>query len=413
MISEVDQAQHGEGINDREENHIAPAMATTGSSSRRPPPPLRSASAILAGTESGQHLLKIVGYSHTKDKLPTGSAIKSRSFRVGGHSWYISYYPSGNDSGNADCISVFVQLDKRVGENGVKAQFTFSLLDRAGRPSHSTSSGDDPDIFNSSGWGFVRFIRRDVLEKSEYLRDDCLTIVCDLTVFMELQTEDIDVDTATPPPPPPPPPPTVVVPPPDLHRHLGGLLDTGEGADVTFEVSGKTFAAHRLVLAARSPVFRAELFGPRKELGATTGGAVDHTAIRIDDMEARDFEALLRYMYTDSLPEPETTKGGGDAAAMLPDLVAAASRYKMERLRLVCEHKLCEYVNGRTVVSMLAFAREHHCDGLKEKCLRFLDDPVKVREIVKAEGLDNLSKSYTSILTDLIAKLAAVPSSQT
>lgn len=256
----------------------------------------------------------------------------------------------------------------------------------------------------------MSFIRRDVLEKSEYLRDDCLTIVCDLTVFMELQTEDIDVDTATPPPPPPP---TVVVPPSDLHRHLGGLLATGEGADVTFEVSGKTFAAHRLVLAARSPVFRAELFGPSKELGATTGGAVDHTAIRIDDMEARDFEALLRYMYTDSLPEPETTKGGGDAAAMLPDLVAAASRYKMERLRLVCEHKLCEYVNGRTVVSMLAFAREHHCDGLKEKCLRFLDDPVKVREIVKAEGLDNLSKSYTSILTDLIAKLAAVPSSQT
>nr|XP_015634840.1 BTB/POZ and MATH domain-containing protein 2 [Oryza sativa Japonica Group] len=305
--------------------------------------PVRSASTIIAGTESGQHLLKIDGYSHTKDKLPTpGSNVKSRSFRVGGHSWHISYYPSGNDSDKANCISIFLNLDDDV---DVKAQF------------------------------------KDVLEKSEYLRDDCLTIVCDLTVFMELQTEDIDVDTATPPPPPPP---TVVVPPSDLHRHLGGLLATGEGADVTFEVSGKTFAAHRLVLAARSPVFRAELFGPSKELGATTGGAVDHTAIRIDDMEARDFEALLRYMYTDSLPEPETTKGGGDAAAMLPDLVAAASRYKMERLRLVCEHKLCEYVNGRTVVSMLAFAREHHCDGLKEKCLRFLDDPVKVREIVKA-----------------------------
>ncbi|EEE61029.1 hypothetical protein OsJ_14865 [Oryza sativa Japonica Group] len=298
--------------------------------------PVRSASTIIAGTESGQHLLKIDGYSHTKDKLPTpGSNVKSRSFRVGGHSWHISYYPSGNDSDKANCISIFLNLDDDV---DVKAQFKFSLLDRAGR---------QPARLQKQRVG----------------------------------TEDIDVDTATPPPPPPP---TVVVPPSDLHRHLGGLLATGEGADVTFEVSGKTFAAHRLVLAARSPVFRAELFGPSKELGATTGGAVDHTAIRIDDMEARDFEALLRYMYTDSLPEPETTKGGGDAAAMLPDLVAAASRYKMERLRLVCEHKLCEYVNGRTVVSMLAFAREHHCDGLKEKCLRFLDDPVKVREIVKA-----------------------------
>ncbi|BAS89281.1 Os04g0433000 [Oryza sativa Japonica Group] len=93
--------------------------------------PVRSASTIIAGTESGQHLLKIDGYSHTKDKLPTpGSNVKSRSFRVGGHSWHISYYPSGNDSDKANCISIFLNLDDDV---DVKAQFKFSLLDRAGR----------------------------------------------------------------------------------------------------------------------------------------------------------------------------------------------------------------------------------------------------------------------------------------
>ncbi|KAB8112811.1 hypothetical protein EE612_051545, partial [Oryza sativa] len=37
------------------------------------------------------------------------------------------------------------------------------------------------------------------------------------------------------------------------------------GADVTFQVGGETVAAHRAVLAARSRVFRAELFGPMKE----------------------------------------------------------------------------------------------------------------------------------------------------
>ncbi|KAF0893115.1 hypothetical protein E2562_023156 [Oryza meyeriana var. granulata] len=116
--------------------------------------------------------------------------------------------------------------------------------------------------------------------------------MCDLTVFKELQTEDIDVDAAIPPIPP-------------------------------------------WVLAARSLVFRAKLFGPEKE-NATTDGAID--IVPIDDMEAQDFEVLLHYMYTESLPEMK----GGEATVMLPDLVAAANRYKIERLRLVCEQKLCE-----------------------------------------------------------------------
>ncbi|XP_052153746.1 BTB/POZ and MATH domain-containing protein 1-like [Oryza glaberrima] len=375
-------------------------MSTTGGSRM---PPLRSASAVVAGTESGQHLLKTEGYSRVKDAIPNGGEIKSRSFRVGGHNWYISYYPSGYNSDSTDYISIFLQLDENV-EKGVKADYKFSLLDRAGKPSYSRS-GKGATFFRDDGWGLRRFIKRDQLEKSEYLKDDCFTIMCEFTVFMEVQTEDIDVVAATPPPPPtpvPPPPPKVVVPPSDLHRHLGGLLTTGEGADVTFEVNGKTFMAHRWVLAARSPVFHEKLFGGLGKESAATNGVVD--VVCIDDMEAQDFEALLRYMYTDSLPEMK----GGEEAAMLPDLVAAANRYKIERLRLVCEQKLCKYVNGRTVVAMLAFAEEHHCNGLKENCLHFLDDTVKLREIVKAEGLENLSKSYPSILKDLIAKLAAV-----
>ena len=53
----------------------------------------------------------------------------------------------------------------------------------------------------------------------------------------------------------------ISVPPSDLHQHLGSLLRTEKGADVVFDVAGETFAAQRCVLAARSPVFSAELFG--------------------------------------------------------------------------------------------------------------------------------------------------------
>ncbi|KAK3123361.1 hypothetical protein QOZ80_8AG0629340 [Eleusine coracana subsp. coracana] len=354
--------------------------------------PLQSASAIVAGTESGQHLLKIAGYSRTKDVVPTGSDIKSRSFRVGGHSWNIRYYPNGMNSAWSGYISIYLQLDHNV-PKGVRAQYTFDLLNHEGKPvpQYTLSSGE-VKIFRDHGWGSHGFIKRDELEKSGHVKDDCFTIRCQLTVMKEIQTKDMDVDSATPLPHPPMPA-VVVVPPPDLHHHLGSLLKTGEAADVTFEVEGKTFRAHRCVLAARSPVLLAEL----SSLQAT---AV--VVMRIEDMEAQDFEAFLHYVYTDTLPE---MKKGNDAAAMLPDLVAAANRYKMERLRLVCEDKLCELVNARTAAAMLTFAGEHHCNGLKEACLQFLEDPGNLKEVLKANGLEQLSPS---VLKDLIAKLVAV-----
>lgn len=357
-------------------------MATPTPTSRSSGRPSRSASAIVAVTESGQHLLKIDGYSHTKDAVPTGSNIKSQPFRVGGYDWRILYYPNGANSSFSDYISLFLQLDSNVPQ-GVRTQHTFSLLDREGRPvPYFTNSGTR--IF--TGWGTTAFIRRDELEKSppRHLQDDCLTIVCDVTVAKEIQTKSVDLLS-------------VAVPPPDLHRHLGGLLETGEGADVAFEVGGRTFLAHRCVLAARSPVLRAELSDAGLTAAAAAKGdsAAPAVVVRVvDDMEARDFEALLRYMYTDSLPDGMTEQG--EAAAMLPDLVAAANRYQMERLRLLCEAKLCEFVNARTVAIILAFAREHHCHGLQEACMRFLNDPKNLRLAVR-------------ILEDLIAKLASSP----
>jgi hypothetical protein len=60
--------------------------------------------------------------------------------------------------------------------------------------------------------------------------------------------------------------PLVVVPPSDMHRHFGDLLSIKEGADVKFRVRRTTFHAHRLVLAARSPVLNKGLLGPMKAL---------------------------------------------------------------------------------------------------------------------------------------------------
>lgn len=75
---------------------------------------------------------------------------------------------------------------------------------------------------------------------------------------------------------------TIPLPPSDLGQHFGQLLASGEGTDVNLEVDGEIFAAHKLVLAARSPVFRAQLFGPMKDH--------DTQCIKVEEIEVPVFK---------------------------------------------------------------------------------------------------------------------------
>lgn len=68
--------------------------------------------------------------------------------------------------------------------------------------------------------------------------------------------------------------PFLAVPESDLHQHLSWLLQSEEGTDVTFVVGGEMFSAHRCVLAARSSVFKAQLFGQMEEDSNSTTGVI-------------------------------------------------------------------------------------------------------------------------------------------
>ncbi|CAN6288195.1 unnamed protein product [Urochloa humidicola] len=340
--------------------------------------PWRSASAIVAGAVSGYHVLKVVGYSRTKD-VPNGEAIKSRPFLVGGRKWYVEYMPNGDKAEYIDSISLYLCLDDNVAE-AVKASAKFSLLDQDGKvvPSYSSTT----EIINFSeerNWGYGKFIKREVLEKS-YLKDDSFTIRIDVTVMKDVHTQDT---------------PVVVVPPSDMHRHFGDLLSSKDGADVKFKVRKKTFPAHRSILAARSPVFKKALLGSMKE-GSTTD------TIPIDDMEAEVFGALLIFIYTDELPDMEE-----EESTMLQHLLVAGDRYNLERLKLICEDKLCNHITTGSAASILALAQQHNCHGLKEACLDFLSTSTTLNSIIETKDFEYLTKNCPSVLKELLSKGAS------
>ncbi|XP_047078338.1 BTB/POZ and MATH domain-containing protein 1-like [Lolium rigidum] len=344
-----------------------------------------SRSAIVADTESGHHLLTIHGYSRTKG-LFTGECVRSSPFTICGHRWSIDYYPNGIRSAVEHYISLSLILDEDVAE-AVKAQFDFRLASDVEEPEQVAALASAPvRRFSSRGVSsYTSFIRRNELEKSKYLVNDLFTIRCDIAVVHNYRAFTDAVAF-------------VSVPPCDLRRHLGELLETEKGADVVFEVGGETVAAHRCVLAARSSVFSAELFGPMVE------GNAAGVVVRIEDMDAEVFKALLHFVYTGSLPEARKE----DEDVTYQHLLVAADRYGMERLKLICVEKLCQYINVGSAAIILALAEQHHCEGLKKACFDFLAAPANLRAVVATDGFQHLSKSCPSLMVEVITMSCAL-----
>ncbi|XP_048540107.1 BTB/POZ and MATH domain-containing protein 1-like [Triticum urartu] len=195
----------------------------------------------------------------------------------------------------------------------------------------------------------IKLIERRDLEASWYLRGDCLTLQCTITVLEELPVATF-----------PPMDVHVTVPPSNLRQNLLELLRRGTGADVLFLVSGESFAAHRNILASRSAVFMAEFFGGMKKCSQV---------VEVKDMEAAVFKAMLHFIYTDEAPELDQEKGA--VTAMAQHLLAAADRYALDRLKLICQVKLSRGISVHTAATTLASAEQHNCSQLKAKCVEF------------------------------------------
>ncbi|CAN6381817.1 unnamed protein product [Urochloa humidicola] len=353
-------------------------MPPTGSSSKSAG--AGSTSTLVADKATGWHVLRVKDYSATKAH-GVGNYIKSSPFTVGGHSWRIAYFPDGHDEKTADYIRFSLFLDPPFPNNGVKAQFKLCLLDHAGKPVPQYTMNFEMHRFTSKvpDWG-SSFIQRRDLERM-YVRDDSFSIRCDLTVVMDIRP----VTTSTK---------SHRVPPSDLHQHLSSLFTRKVGVDVTFDVGEEQYTAHRVVLAMRSTVFMAELFGPMKEN--------TDTGVRINDMESRVFEATLHFIYTDTLPAMDE----GDKMFMAQHLLVAADRYNLERLKLICDDMLRGYINVEIVATTLLLAEQHSCQGLKEECLKFLKAPGNLKAVMASDGYQHLKTSSPSLVEEVLTMVA-------
>lgn len=346
-------------------------------------------SRCVTETVNGSHHFTINGYSLAKG-MGVGKYIASECFSVGGYQWAIYFYPDGKNAEDSSMyVSVFIALASEGTD--VRALFELTLLDQSGKAKHKVHSHFDRSLesgpytlkYRGSMWGYKRFFRRAVLETSDFLKNDSLAITCTVGVVVS-STKGPRLYS-------------IPVPDPDLGQHFGALLDSGDSCDVTFDVDGELFHAHKLVLAARSPVFKALLFGPMRDRNSGN--------IEIKDIEHMVFKTLLHFIYRDSLPDSKEL-AGSSSTLLAQHLLAAADRFALDRLRLLCESKLCENVSVDTVATTLALAEQHHAAELKAVCLKFAAS--NLAAVMHSEGFEYLRDSCPTLQSELLKTVAGV-----
>ncbi|XP_078178598.1 BTB/POZ and MATH domain-containing protein 2-like [Carex rostrata] len=329
-------------------------------------------SSSLVRMKSASHEYQFEFNYYKSKHLPMGEYVTSPTFNFEGYDWAVHYYPRyDGKSGH------FFSLNLLSKATGVCAEYSLNLLGK-----NETSIVILPTLpYTFIDDGKIRgkiFHRNEV--KAFMDMHGIFIISCKIRVLSGPKNV-VNISSG------------------GLHDHMEKLLNMSDKFDVTFEVEGKKIPAHRLIMAARSPVFAAELFGSMSE--------VDMKCIRIEDMKADVFMAMLRFMYTDQI----SSAGSGDLGKLsfelelVQDLFVAADRYALEKLKKICEEILCNNLSVRTVSITLLLADRHSCPCLKETCLQFASKPENFMQLALTEEYLHMIQASPSLLVELREKV--------
>ncbi|XP_066354623.1 BTB/POZ and MATH domain-containing protein 2-like [Miscanthus floridulus] len=259
------------------------------------------------------HLLNISSYillPCTDSKVDQSKVHYKSSVEVDGYECDIRLYPGCSPWYQVELQLVFLG---EAGANKVTSALSCRMVDPSGRFEPPEEKTSETTSFQHPSDSSQPLVVVSIFEAIDLPYFDSgsysLTVECTVTVFRDLKA--IPVPSSS-----------------SLHQHLGELLASQAGSDVTFTVSGESFPAHKNVLAVSSPVFMAEFFGEMQE---KSSGRVE-----IQKMEAPVFGAMLRFIYTDAVPELDGKQEAAAAATttLAQHLLVAADRYGLDRLKL-------------------------------------------------------------------------------
>jgi len=280
--------------------------------------------------------------------------LKSEEFTIKGpgdkvSKWQVQIFPKGKTEDEKNYISVFLHnntsedIDAKyvMSTNANKSKLKMGL-----RRFYKVGSNASEGFFN--GWGWPKPYKQDEITLQP--PNDTLTLILEITIFGESKKsiELVEYRTMS----------NAL----SSNYHLkqlaedfDSLLNLKQQTDVTIKCGEKLFDCHQNILVSRSQVFKMMFESNMKE--KITG------SVEVEDMDPDVFEDLLKYIYSGESPNIDLH---------LEELFAAADQYQLEKLKELCELKLCLKLEVSNCIDLLILGDLHHATNLKTSALKFV-----------------------------------------
>ncbi|CAJ0598246.1 unnamed protein product [Cylicocyclus nassatus] len=374
------------------------------------------------------YMWTINNFSFCREEM--GEVLKSSTFSAGASDklkWCLRINPKGLDEESRDYLSLYL------------------LLVQCAKKTKAMESQRAYRFVQGKDWGFKKFIRRDFLldESNGLLPDDRLSIFCECARLVNIQGGVVFPASPSPryhqqwtrcggssnvqtylqcarnfvytkkkryrwPIPVSPEQVSVVaetvnvtgqtsaqqfkVPPCRLSEDLSALFESKQFSDCTLVANCKsngpqTFHVHKAILAARSRVFHAMF-----EHNMTES---ERNEVAIDDVEPDVLREMLCFMYTGNSPCVDQ---------MAQHLIAAADKYHLDRLKVMCEQALCAALTAENACVTLVLADLYSAEQLRTHAINYIN--VNATEVMNSEGWKDLVKEHPTLLAEVFKALA-------
>uniref|UniRef100_UPI00358DE3EC speckle-type POZ protein isoform X2 n=2 Tax=Myxine glutinosa TaxID=7769 RepID=UPI00358DE3EC len=351
-----------------------------------PPPPTDMSNAPIAESwcytqvkvVKFSHMWTINNFSFCREEM--GEVVKSSTFSAGTNDklkWCLRVNPKGLDEESKDYLSLYLLLVS-CPKSEVRAKFKFSILNAKGEETKAMESQRAYRFVQGKDWGFKKFIRRDFLldDANGLLPDDKLSLFCEVSVVQDSVNISGHSNMTT-----------LKVPECRLANDMGDLWESNRFTDCCLCVCGREFNAHKAILAARSAVFNAMF---KHEMEETKKNRVE-----IKDVEPEVFKEMLRFVYTGRAPNLEK---------MADDLLAAADKYALDRLKVMCEEALCVNLSVENAADTLILADLHSAEQLRAHSIDFINS--HATDVLDTTGFKSMILSHPHLVADAFRALA-------
>lgn len=291
--------------------------------------------------------------------------------------WYLILRPLETSEDDNDYLSIHLNtaMDDPVDENKLKV--SFSILNKSDLKVN--------EMILDEIWAHTEVKKIDQFVKKSFLldprnnliKDNQITIVCKIFFVNNVSNCDgenfIRLNEFD-----------------DFER----LLLEQKFSDLTVVSADKRkFHVHKGILATRSPVFETML--------VRDGIEKDESIVNVDDINYDVLLEVMRFIYSGKV---------NDMEKILFELLAAAEKFNIEGLKLMCEETMAEKLDEKNAIEYLIKAEKNNAEFLKMKVLKFI--AVNLQSVVKTPEFKSLGISHHDLMYEVVMAIADEKMSQ-